>query len=175
MAKNTKKQISIDENKVIEELKKKANNSINEIAKKCNFSRQKVWRIIKNLEKNNTIWGYTVTIDEEKQGKNIYFLLLKRKAIPVSKEAINNIVSREIDDHIANIGCRMINSIYTNGPFDWIIMFTAPNLNSAKKVNELFRSRYNDIITETIILESIFPAKINGVVNPDIEKLANFF
>ena len=175
MAKNTKEQISIDEKKVINELKTKANKSINEIANNCNFSRQKVWRIIKNLEKNNTIWGYTVTIDEEKQGKNFYILLLKRAAVPITSEAVKNIVSREIDEHILKIGCEMITSIYTNGSFDWLILFTAPNLNAAKRVNELFIDRYNDILDECLLLETIFPVKINGIVNPEINKLKTFF
>ena len=175
MAKNTKEQISIDEKKVINELKKKANKSINEIAKNCNFSRQKVWRIIKNLEKNKTIWGYTVTVDEEKQGKNFYILLLKRAAVPITPEAVKNIVSREIDDHIQNLGCEMITSIYTNGSYDWLIVFTAPNLNIAKKVNELFIKRYSKILIDSILLETIFPVKINSIVNPDINKLESYF
>ena len=67
MAKNSIRQIEEDEKQILLELSKNANKSINEIAKTCGFSRQKVWRIIKNLEKNNTIWGYVAVIDEEKQ------------------------------------------------------------------------------------------------------------
>ena len=80
MAKNSIKQIEEDEKKVINELLKNANKSINEIAKICGFSRQKVWRIIKNLEKNHTIWGYTAIVDEEKQNLKNYILLIKRRS-----------------------------------------------------------------------------------------------
>ena len=72
MPKRSKKQIKIDETKILQELEKNANKSINEIANKCNFSRQKVWRTIKRLEKNNTIWGYVTIIDHEKQDLNSY-------------------------------------------------------------------------------------------------------
>ena len=60
MAKTSKKQIEEDERKIISELQKNAKESIDIIAKKCGFSRQKVWRIIKRLEKNKTIWGYFI-------------------------------------------------------------------------------------------------------------------
>jgi len=56
MAKSSKKQIYEDELKVIAELQKNAKESINIIAKKCGFSRQKAWRIIKKLEEDKTIW-----------------------------------------------------------------------------------------------------------------------
>ena len=56
MPKSSKKQIDADEKKVKRELKKNSKESIDKIAKKCEFSRQKVWRIIKRLEKNKTIW-----------------------------------------------------------------------------------------------------------------------
>ena len=52
MAKSSKEDIIKDEHRILEKLKNNANKSINEIAKECKFSRQKVWRIIKQLEKN---------------------------------------------------------------------------------------------------------------------------
>lgn len=175
MPKNSKKQIDIDEKKVIEELKKNSNKSINEIAKKCGFSRQKVWRIIKRLEKNNTIWGYSAVIDEEKNDLNTYVLLLKRSPVPVKPSIIENITSREIDDHIKDIGCEMITSMFIHGPYDWLIIFTAPDINQAKKVSELFRERYKQVLTEVTLIEGIFPVKIQGIVNPEIDKLKDFF
>ena len=51
MAKTSKKQIEEDERKIITELQKNAKESIDVIAKKCGFSRQKVWLVIKRLEK----------------------------------------------------------------------------------------------------------------------------
>jgi len=56
MAKNSKKQIEEDEIKVIAELQKNSNENIGTIAKKCGFSRQKAWRIIKRLEKSQHAW-----------------------------------------------------------------------------------------------------------------------
>ena len=56
MPKSSKDQIDADEKKIIKELQKNSKESIDKIAKKCGFSRQKVWRVIKRLEKNKTIW-----------------------------------------------------------------------------------------------------------------------
>ena len=57
MSKSSREQIDDDEKKVLWQLRRNSKESIDAIAKKCRFSRQKVWRIIKRLEKNKTIWG----------------------------------------------------------------------------------------------------------------------
>jgi len=57
MAKSSREQRDLDEKKVLAELQKNSNESIETIAKHCGFSRQKVWRTIKQLEENHMIWG----------------------------------------------------------------------------------------------------------------------
>jgi len=51
MAKRSSVQIEQDENKILDALEQHSKDSVDEIAKSCGFSRQKVWRIIKDLEK----------------------------------------------------------------------------------------------------------------------------
>ena len=104
MPKNSISQIEKDEKKILTELKINANKSINEIAKTCGFSRQKVWRIIKNLEKNNTIWGYTAILDYDKLNKKRYQMLLKRSHQPLTKEIINQILNRELKEKLKEMG-----------------------------------------------------------------------
>ena len=175
MPKVSEKQIQIDEQKVIDQLREDSNKSINEIAERLGFSRQKVWRIVKKLEKENIIWGYGAVIDEEKLGLNYYILLMKKNVEPVKSEAIENITSREIEDYIKKMGCEMISSLYTHGFYDWVILFTSPNKIQAKRVSELFIDRYHDFLTDIKFLEAIFPAKIKGKVNTNIEKLKDLF
>ncbi len=81
--KNNEKILTEDEKKVIETLEKNAKENIETIAKKCGFSRQKVWRIIKNLEKQKVIWGYSTISDEEIQGMKHFILIIKRSTIPI--------------------------------------------------------------------------------------------
>ena len=91
MPKSSKKQIDDDEKKFLKELQQNSGDSIDNIAKKCGFSRQKVWRIKKRLEKNNTIWGYNAVVDDEKLGLKMYQILLKRSPVPLSAEMIEAI------------------------------------------------------------------------------------
>ena len=140
MAKNSYRQIIEDEKQILDELHKNANKSINEIAKNCGFSRQKVWRIIKNLEKNNVIWGYTAVVDNSKQDMENFMILLKRSNQPVSKNLLDRIISRKLVTASSKIGTRIISSLYTNGVYDWVIIFNATGVKEAKKFVEFVTS-----------------------------------
>jgi DNA-binding Lrp family transcriptional regulator len=175
MAKNSVKQIEKDEKRILEELAKNANKSINEIAKTCGFSRQKVWRVIKNLEKNNTIWGYVAVVDEEKLDKTSYIVLIKRTNRPLSQELINKIVKRDLADKSKKSGIEIINSIYTNGIFDWIICFNATDIREAKGFVEEINKTYEGSIAEIHLIEKMFSAVSCGITNPEIKKLHDFF
>jgi len=103
MPKKSMKQIEDDKNKVIQQLIKDSSQSPNEIAQKLGFSRQKVWRIIKNLEENHTIWGYHVVIDKEKLGLKSYIMFLKKTDLP-AVDVADTIIKRVVDDLGAKIG-----------------------------------------------------------------------
>ena len=175
MAKSSIKQIEQDEKKILEELRKNANKSINDITKSCRFSRQKVWRIINNLEKNNTIWGYVAVVDEEKLDKKSYIILLKRTNKPFSQELIDKIIERELTDKGKNLGIEMINSIYTHGVYDWIIFFNAYDIIDAKAFVEELNKLFEGFISDIHLIEKMFSAVSCGVTNPDIKKLNDFF
>lgn len=96
MVKVSVQQIDEDEKKVIAELTKNSNQSIDQLAKRCRFSRQKIWRIIKKLEKNQTIWGYHAVVDYEKLHLKPYLLLIKKSHHPV-RELIDTIISHEVE------------------------------------------------------------------------------
>jgi DNA-binding Lrp family transcriptional regulator len=175
MAKNSIKQIEEDEKQILNELSKNANKSINEIAKTCGFSRQKVWRIIKNLESNNTIWGYVAVVDEEKQDKRGFIVLIKRSNKPLQKEMIDKIVDRELSKKAKAKGVEILNSIYTNGIYDWIICFVAPDIKEAKRFVEDLNRTFTGYIDDTHLLEELFSAEKSGIVNPEMDKLRSFF
>jgi len=175
MAKNSYKQIIEDEKKIIDQLLKNANKSINEIAKSCGFSRQKVWRIIKNLEKSKVIWGYTAIIDEAKQDMEGYMVLIKRTNQPISKKVLDTIISRELVKSSLNIGIRMESSIYTNGIYDWIITFKAKNVREAKRFVERLNILFEGYVSEIQLLESMFVVQKGGIENPEKEKLRELF
>jgi len=175
MTKTSKKQLKNDEQRVIEILKKNSNESINDISKKCGFSRQKVWRIIKQLEKSNTIWGYTAVIDDEKQGLKSYIVLIKRSNKPLTKELIDTITSRQIDKTAKKMDVYIQSSIYLNGFYDWIICINTDELKKAKSFVELLNNILSGYLIDVKLIEKIFPAKLCGIENPEIEKLNDFF
>ena len=92
MAKSSVDQIYKDELKIVSELKKNARESIENIAKKLNFSRQKVWRIINKLDENKKIWGYTAISDPKFSGHNSYFILIKRNNKPIDNKNIDIVI-----------------------------------------------------------------------------------
>ena len=63
MAKSSKDKIEQDEKKLISELMKNSKENIDTIAKHCGFSRQKAWKMMKRLEMDQKIWGYSAVID----------------------------------------------------------------------------------------------------------------
>lgn len=175
MPKQSKKQVDEDEQKILKELLKNSSQSANTIAQKLGFSHQKVWRAIKKLEKNQTIWGYTTIIDEESQGLKYYILLIKRTAHPIDNQLAEKIISRGIEEQMEKLGCKMVSSIYTNGDYDWIIIFTSKNIKQATKISELFKIRYPGYLKEVKLLEEIFPLKIQNIINPNIGDLTKAF
>jgi len=174
MAKSSKKQIYEDELKVITELQKNGKENIESIARKCGFSRQKVWRIIKGLEKDKTIWGYTAVVNEEKQGLKTYTILIKRTTLPIDEKLADIIITRKLEKSASEIGIKIENSVFTHGTFDWVICFKAKDMKHAKKFSEIVNKVYWGYIGEVHMMEVLFPIRTQGILNPDIKKLKKF-
>ena len=174
MPKNSVKQIEKDGKKIIDELIKNANKSINDIAETCHFSRQKVWRVINNLERNHTIWGYVPVLDEEKLGKKNYIMLIKRSVKPMEEKVVDKIINSELEGGPRKSGVEITNSVYTNGDYDWILSFNVNDLTEAKAFVEFFNKLYEGYISEVRLIEKMFTVVSNGVTNPEIEKLKYF-
>ena len=175
MPKSSLKQIEQDEKKILEELSKNVNKSINDIAKSLGFSRQKVWRVINNLEKNHTIWGYIAVVDNEKLNKKNYMMLIKRSNKPITNELINDVTSRKISDDVREIGIDIACSFFSHGNYDWIICFSAYNIREAKAFVEYINKLYEGFLSDVDLIELMFSAVRSGVRNPEIDKLNDFF
>jgi len=175
MAKSSKQEIERDEKKVIYELMRDSSQSINILSDKLGFSRQKVWRIIKKLQDDKTIWGYTAVVSNEKLGMKDYILIGKRTAKPVSKENIQPVIKKGFEKLAKNNFCILVDTYYLNGDYDFISLFKAKDLPDAKRFQEEFHKMYQNYIQKTILLEVLFPVRENGIFNPRIEKFAEFF
>jgi DNA-binding Lrp family transcriptional regulator len=174
MAKSSKKQIDQDEKKVIEQLQRNSNESIDKIAKTCGFSRQKVWRIIKRLENNKTIWGYTAVPDKEKQGVHHYILLIKRSNEP-AVDIIGDVIDAFKKYVGKNLGVFVQTACLLHGEYDGLLCFTAKDIGVAKRFVELINKKYSAYLNNTILLEDIFSVKLCGMMNPKVDDLKEFF
>jgi len=103
MAKSSKETILHDEIMVMMLLEQHAKENIDEIAKSCGFSRQKVWRIIKDLEKRKIIWGYTAVTDETAKKLKHFIVLAKRNTVAFGDEVRKEIILRKLDEYPMDI------------------------------------------------------------------------
>ncbi|MCX6667189.1 MAG: Lrp/AsnC family transcriptional regulator [Euryarchaeota archaeon] len=168
MPKTGKISIEADERKVVDQLLKDSRQSPHEIAKRLGFSRQKVWRIIKKLEKNNVIWGYSATIDQNILDMNIYFALIKSKS---SFYNLDELIDKIKEKSAEKLNIKFKDIYYLNGAYDSLIIFNAKDVLGAKKYCMFIQNEYGQFIERIDMMENIFPVMRDGTVNPGIEKL----
>jgi len=173
MVKSSKETILHDKIKVLNALEQHAKESIDEIAKRCGFSRQKVWRIIKNLEENKIIWGYTAVTDEAAKNLKHFTVLAKRNTVPFGDEVRKEIILRKLDDYPMDI-IKIENIYFTHGVTDWIITFYAPEIVSAKKFVEKTFAKFSKYLQEYSIIETLVPVRKQGLKNPRIKNLVKY-
>jgi len=127
-----------DEQKIIRALKRYSKENIGKIAKRCGFSYQRTLRIIKKLEKDKTIWGYTTVIDEGKIDLKKYVLLIKRTNKPLSKERIEPVINGTIKEKFNDLGVEIDFILYVNGCYDFALCATSENIRLIKRFYDLF-------------------------------------
>jgi Lrp/AsnC family leucine-responsive transcriptional regulator len=174
MTKSSREQILIDEMKILAELQKNSNESIDTIAKHCGFSRQKVWKTIKQLEKSRMIWGYTAIVDEQKQGLQKFILSIKRSDKTLDEKSMDEIAQDKLGKIISKLGVTIESSYYGHGEYDWILHFTANDLLQAKKFADLLLGAYPGIIAKVSLFQTIFIQREHRIPNPAQEKLSEF-
>ena len=173
MSKSSKNQLEQDEKKVLSDLVKNSKENIDTIAKHGGFSRQKAWRIIKQLEEKKLIWGYTAVFDEQKIGLNHFLLMIKRTMERIDEKVVDIIISTETEELGKEFGVTIESSIYVHGEYDWILTFTAENIKQAKRFSDKLMTLFPG--TEKIkILQTLMFVRKNYVLNPDRKKLKDF-
>jgi DNA-binding Lrp family transcriptional regulator len=173
LVKNSKETMLEDEIKVLSVLEQHAKESVDEIAKRCGFSRQKVWRIIKNLEENKIIWGYSAIADGTLRDLKHFVLLVKRSIAPFDGSFKKEVVFEKIDDNLPE-SVKIENIYLTHGNYDMVFTFYAPNLIAAKNFINAGFSRYSKYIREYLLLETLIPIRKKGLKNPHIKELIEY-
>ena len=175
MPKSSKKQINEDDKKLLKVLQTSSGDDIENIAKKCGFTRQKVWRIKKRLEKDKTIWGYSAVFDEEKLGLKKYIILLKRTNKPISPEKLQIPIKGVVKRELAKMGIEIDFNLLVHGDFDLALCATTRGVKELVLLTNALNKMFGEYITEMKTLEVLFPLQNGGIDNPNLEKLKEFF
>jgi Lrp/AsnC family transcriptional regulator len=173
MTTNKQETITGDETQVLALLEREAKESIDEIAKQCGFSRQKVWRIIKLLEERKIIWGYTAVADGTARNLKHFMVLIKRNSIPFDQDVRKEIILRKLDDYPEGL-VKVENIYFTHGIADWVLTFYASDIVSAKKFVDLTFNRMSKYIQEYSIVETLVTVRKMGLKNPQIANLIEY-
>jgi Lrp/AsnC family leucine-responsive transcriptional regulator len=164
------KQNSNIEEKILRELQKNCRLSSDEIGKKCGCSRYKVNRIIKKLEENNTIVGYTAVINPTKVNNKYFILLAKRSSIPLDENVLKRLQSSRENNFVENVNVKTIASFYVHGKYDWVAFFTAEDITLAKEFCNKIMKYYNKLLDDLELLEIVAPFRMDGFIIPtDVE------
>ncbi len=160
-------------NKILDELLIDARQGIQKIAEKYKTYRQRVWREIKRMEENKTIWGYTAVVDEEKMGWKLFMIFMKMK--PLTIEQVKEQIERHKQDVPGKLAVRLIDAYYVNGTYDWIVIFAAENWTTARKYYDNIRKEYESSLLEKPEMDDVIFSTIRwGKINPQIERLYDF-
>lgn len=175
MPKRSREKVESDVLKIVKIFQTDARISFNELAKKSGFSRQKIWRIIKNLEKNNTIWGYTTIFDMKKFGLKQFIIMLKRKGGTQIENQLEQLIDRKIKEKIEAMGVFIESSFYTNGEYDWISIAYAESIIDMKKYMDFILRYSGDVLEDIKIVEILFPLEKSNIENPNKKELLEYF
>ena len=174
MSKSSRDQIYKDEKKILSELVKNSNEKIETIAKHCGFSRQKTWRFIKQLEAKGLIWGYTAIFNEEKIGRMHFILMVKRTTKQIEEKTVDKIVSRKLENLVAEFGITIESSSYVHGEYDWVLTFTAQDIKQAKKFSDSLVVLHPGVIEKITIMQTLMFIRKHYILNPEKMKLKEF-
>jgi DNA-binding Lrp family transcriptional regulator len=174
MARSSRDQIDKDEKKILSELVKNSNQKIDTIAKHCSFSRQKVWRAIKQLEENHMIWGYTAIFNEEKIGLKHFMMMIKKSTKRLEETTADKIISRKLEDIAAELGITIESSYYVHGEYDWVITFNAEDIKHAKKFSDSLATLHPGVIEKITIMQTLMFIKKQYILNPESKDLKKF-
>lgn len=167
MTKQSKKSTEESKNKIISLLKIKSNISDYAISKEMHCSRQKVWRIRKDLEEDHIIWGYSIVIDQEKMGRKEFILLLKRSEEIIDEKCVNSLLFEELSEYIDQDNINIESIICVYGIFDLVLVLNAPDIISVKSFVTNFKKSFGTYFKQIVLLENIEILKKNWIKNPD--------
>jgi DNA-binding Lrp family transcriptional regulator len=174
MVKNFTELFNEDVMKVVVELRKNSRENVKTIAKHCGFSQQKTARIIKQLENNHLVWGYTAVFNVEPQGLQQFILSIKRSGKPLDKKSMDEIAYECLEKIIFNIGVTIESSYFIHGECDWVLIILAKDILHARKFADILVTAYPGIVEKVNLSQILYRQRDHLIANPDQMKLMEF-
>jgi len=169
MAKSSRRKVQDDKEKILRIMIKDAGLDLGELAKEAKFSRQKLWRILKSLEKEKAFWKKTILADPTFFGLKRYFIMMGLNT-SLNGFRLNDRFVKEMEKQ----ELMLENAHFINAPHvcDLVMTVWAKDLVHARKVCGVV-DKLDDgaAVAEVMVCEEIFPFMINTVPNPDTETL----
>ena len=144
--------------------------SIVEIANSLDSYRQRVYREKTRLENEHVIWGYTAVLNESKLNQVTYLVFLKTR--PMSTDLAELVTADLLKEWSSKQKVRLLDLLYVNGEYDWVLKFAAPDYPTARRYYESLRIRYGKYLLEKpVIVDVSFSLVKEGVRNPEAKQL----
>jgi DNA-binding Lrp family transcriptional regulator len=157
--------------KVLDLLKINGRMSAHAIGNELGCSRQKAWHILKELEEDHIIWGYTIVLGEKKLNRKHFILLVKRSNKLLEDSYAEKICSEDFISSMESHQDISLESLMClHGSYDWLITLNAPDVVTVKSFISNLQINWGAYIDNVVMLESIDIIKKNWVRNPDIEQ-----
>lgn len=158
---------------ILDRLLKDPTQSVEEMSKGLGTYRQRVWRTKNQLEEDKVIWGYTAVVDESRLGHVVYMVLMKMR--PMNQKLAELIIRRIGRTEYGKQQVRLIDVLYTNGEYDWVVMFAAPDHATARRYYDSIRVAYEEhLLDKPILVDVNFSLMREGKVNPELNRLKEF-
>ena len=93
----------------------------------------------------------------------------------MAKKILDITARKDFMKRVEKLGIESVSHMFINGNYDWIISFNAPDIRVAKVYVEELNRTYEGYLSEILLQEIMFSAQKSGMVNPNIEKLKDFF
>jgi DNA-binding Lrp family transcriptional regulator len=167
--KKSNKEINGNDKKILDAIIGNARQTAVELSNKTGLSRQTINKIINQLEKNQTIWGYNSIINLKVIGKKRFILLIKTSP-GLTKEKFLKILPKEPHELFGIIGVKLTYVGITHGPFDRIVIFTADGIVQASKFMRLLKVKYKEFIDDIILIEELMTIRSCGIINPNYKE-----
>ena len=100
--------------------------------------------------------------------------MVKRTTKQIEEKTVDKIVSRKLEDLVAELGITIESSSYVHGEYDWVLTFTAQDIKQAKKFSDSLVVLHPGVIEKITIMQTLMFIRKHYILNPEKMKLKEF-